>query len=190
MAKIPQILIYRNDKGETVLELPGPARRHKVLDPDAMDPWEIWEAIDEALDTREAELADQVDKDELERSLMTQRRTRQIEGIVDSEILGSKIAPQPSHKLTYKKHRIQVHKLASGGYVAYLNGKLIKTQEMDLVAWFREIAYAIRAAEIIVDTNPDEYPHLTKTLSERGNNPRAPKAEQKIYDIPNLMDLD
>lgn len=188
MAKIPQILIYRNEQGETVLEMPGRSRRHEILD--SLDANDIWDKITEALDQREMELEDEVDKDELERAMKAQRRTRQVEGIVDSEILGSKIAPQASHKETYKKFKIQVHKLASAGFVCYINGKLIKTQELDMVAWFKEIAYAIRAARLAIDTNPDEYPHLTKSLGERNGNPRAPKVEQKIYDIPNLMDLD
>lgn len=189
MAKIPQILIYRNDKGETILEIPSNngARRTQVLDP--FDPADNWELIVAALDQREEELQDIVDAEELERSMRSQRKTRQVEGIIDSEILGSKIAPQPSQKLTYKKHRIQVHKLASGGYVAYLNGKLIKTQEMDLVAWFREIAYAIRAAEIIVDTNPDEYPHLVKALSRDTNGTVRKPKDEKIYDL-DLENLD
>ena len=58
--------------------------------------------------------------------------------------------------------------------------------ELDMVAWFKEIAYAIRAARIAIDTNPDEYPHIVNAITARA--PKSPR-DEKIYDL-DLENLD
>ena len=179
MASIPQITIYMSQSGEISAETGANGGRIKIELPDDTTLW--GDILHQKLIERRLDLAD---SQAMEKSLKHQRKAR-IQGITDAEVVEDLPNQSAIFSETYKKFKIKVYRIPSGGVVAKINGKLIKTHGLEIIARFTETAYAIRAARVCIDTNPDSWPELPKATLRVGEKraPRLPATDVEVQDL-------
>lgn len=176
MPNIAQIMIYETKDGEFAAELPGKnGIRHKVELKDG--DWEP--ALRAALIERKLEIQDH---DAMALSMKKQRLNRitEIDALDGHEINKSAIYTEK-----YSGYRIAIHKINTGGVICRINNKDVKTAGLGVLARFAEIAYALRAAREIIDTDPESYPFV-EIPAKKNNTKRAPQGPGIDVDITNL----